>query len=29
MVKFIVTDDEVEPDIPLRLSKPGIRVILA
>ena len=29
MVQTVVTDDEVEPDIPLRLSKLGIRVVLA
>jgi len=29
MVQFVVTEIEVEPDIPLRLSNLGIRVILA
>jgi len=29
MVKFIVTDSEVDADIPLRLNQLGIRVILA
>jgi|GEM_PF-4868524 len=29
MVQSVVTDFDVEPDIPLRLGKLGIRVILA